>query len=776
MLSNAILVALWALLLAASIAADALLVSPVPGAGLVVLSFLPLLLLRGARMRLAAALLTSAWLLLPLAMQLPEVLRGVARLDIDELVSRGLGVLIVLSLHEIGRRYQALHRQVRLGEARLRTLVDAASCLVWVGRQGARAGSAELQGRVGGDWQVFTGQRPVDAAGEGWLRCVHEQDRERLRALWSRPDENAWPERHDEVVRVWHASSGSWRSMDARLRPLRDDDGVVCEWVGVFTDAHDRTSLEHALAQGDERAREAQRLARLGPWEYDPATDRVLISAELADAFGGEPVAESLELDEVLRFLVGTPADHIDGLLGRVAREGDGMDGEYTVMLPDGVRRVARIVARRGVGSDGQPIVWGIAQDVTEQARWRERELTLERKLTQSVKMQTVGELSTGLAHDFNNVLASMLGYGELAQHRARERDPELDGYLQRVLDAGRRARDLLRTLMMVGRGNTSPGAEGEAEIEFGAVVAETLNLVRVAMPPGITIVERLDGEVHGRFDRVQLQEAVLNLCINARDAVGSTGTLRVGVRHARIDGDCAVCGERVQDEAAVVSVGDDGPGIDPSVLPRIFEPFFSTKRSGEGTGLGLAMVARLLHGQGAHVLVASRPGDTRFDLVFPARAQGEARPRAAVTPLPRAEPSPAVGGGRFQVLVLDDEAPIGRLVGSAFEQAGITAVVFVDAREALAAFSADPTRFDLIVTDLTMPSLSGIEVATAARRQRQVPVLLLTGGGTADEELHASGAIDLVLRKPFSMRELLMLAMQLLQARGQVPPRVQAS
>jgi DNA-binding response OmpR family regulator len=114
--------------------------------------------------------------------------------------------------------------------------------------------------------------------------------------------------------------------------------------------------------------------------------------------------------------------------------------------------------------------------------------------------------------------------------------------------------------------------------------------------------------------------------------------------------------------------------------------------------------------------------------------------------------------------------------VGSAFEQAGITAVVFVDAREALAAFSADPTRFDLIVTDLTMPSLSGIEVATAARRQRQVPVLLLTGGGTADEELHASGAIDLVLRKPFSMRELLMLAMQLLQARGQVPPRVQAS
>ncbi len=502
MLRNVVPFAIWLSMLAVSVIVDNLFASPVPGAGLTVLAVLPLLLLRSLRLRLVAALCTSAWLLLPIVLPLVQPAGTPAALE--EVASRLLGVTIVLALHELGRRQLMLDRRLRVSEARLRATIDGASCLVLSGHADPRDGALVLHGHVGDDWQVFTGQRPADALGEGWLRCVHEQDRARLQGLWSRPDENAWPERHDEVVRMWHASSGAWRAMDARLRPLRDDDGQVVEWVGVFTDAQARTSLTHALAQGDERAREAQRLARLGPWEYDPATDRVHISAELAQAFGGDAVAESLELDEVLRFLVGTPADHIDGLLGRIAREGDAMDGEYTVLLADGVRRVARIVARRGTGADGRAMVWGIAQDVTEQVRWREREQALELKLTQSVKMQTVGELSSGLAHDFNNVLASMLGYGELALHHARNRDPELDGYLQRVLDAGRRGRDLLRTLMMVGRGQAVPQDDDDGEIEFGSVVAETLNLVRVAMPPGISIVERIDDEVFGRFDRVQ--------------------------------------------------------------------------------------------------------------------------------------------------------------------------------------------------------------------------------------------------------------------------------
>ena len=766
------LIALWLLMLVGAGIAQFVLHAPGICVALLALANAPLLIVRNQRLMLGAAMLSSAGLLVVLA---PSVLAlGANSTHLDGLDQRQLLVQTLLALVMVWLLVWAARNDARnamralFNEQRLVTVVDAMACVVW---RAVPDNAGRLQGVMGNGWRTFTGQKLKDAAGNGWLACVHEEEREQLQALWGVPDANAWPERHDQEIRVWHAASDSYRLMEARLRPLRDGNGRVREWVGVFRDVHAQRVAERSFADGDHRLKEGQQLARMGQWEYDPDSDRVWLSPELGLVFGGVAEPVSMELDELLGFLVGIPADQIDGMLARVLAEGEGMQGEYAVLLADGRRRTAQVFARRGANAQGRAIVWGIAQDVTEQVRWREREVALESKLTQSVKMQTVGELSSGLAHDFNNVLASMLGYGELALSRARGRDPELDGYLGRVLEAGRRARDLLRTLLMVGRGKVVDANAPRARIELGPVVSETVDLVRVAMPPGIRVSERIDSGVFGFVERSQLQEAVLNLCINARDAIGESGEININVDQRRVRGDCAVCGEHVLSEAGVVSVHDTGPGIDGDVLPRIFEPFFSTKMSGEGTGLGLNMVASLLHDNGAHVLLQARPGSTTFELVFPAGA-GVERDAAFDAESTPHESQSAADVRPFGVLVLDDEAPISRLVGSAFDQPGMQAWVFTDANDALASFRANPERYDLIVTDLTMPTMSGIEFATALRRVRHLPVLLLTGGGASDEELFATGAIDLILRKPFSMRELLSVAMQLLNSRRPAPVR----
>ncbi len=650
------LIALWLLLLIAAGIAQFVLYAPIVCVALLALALAPLLIVRRQRLVLGAAMLSSAALLSVLALNL-DTRHALSAEQLQLLVLTVLALVLVWVLAWAARNDERNAMRALFNEQRLVTVVDAMACIVW---RAVADDAGRLQGVMGNGWRTFTGQKLKEAAGNGWLACVHEEDRQQLEALWAVPDVNAWPERHDQEIRVWHAASDSYHLMEARLRPLREANSRVHEWIGVFRDVHAQRVAERSFADGGHRLKEGQQLARMGQWEYDPDSDRVWLSAELGLVFGGTAEAEWMDLDELLGFLVGTPPDQIDGLLAHVLAEGEGMQGEYTVLLPDGRRRTAQVLARRGVNAKGRAIVWGIAQDVTEQVRWREREVALESKLTQSVKMQTVGELSSGLAHDFNNVLASMLGYGELALSRARGRDPELDGYLGRVLEAGRRARDLLRTLLMVGRGKVVDANAPRARIELGPVVSETVDLVRVAMPPGIRVNEHIGAGVFGFVERSQLQEAVLNLCINARDAIGESGEIDVNVGQRRVRGDCAVCGEHVVSDAGVVSVHDTGPGIDGDVLPRIFEPFFSTKMSGEGTGLGLNMVARLLHDDGAHVLLQARPGSTTFELVFPVDA-GSVQDAAPVTQDAQSESQAVADVRPYGVLVLDDEAPISR-------------------------------------------------------------------------------------------------------------------
>lgn len=757
----------WLTLLIGGWSLDFFQAQRVLGVGAEMLSLVPLLLLRNRSLIIAAGVLTAIALVSPLPFR-PHVLQ-----DIEEVEGRILANVMLWGTVVVGVFQERWRRASVLGDVRLNAVIDALPGVIWVGRAGAPSDAR------GAEWAAFTGQSHDEASGEGWLDAVHADDRVRARTLWFAPDPNAWPDRYDIEIRLWHAPSRRYRSVSMSVRPMRGASGKLLDWVGVITDIDERKRNELALASNVEQLHATQQLARIGTWEVDVPSETVRISAELAEAFGMAPVALEQSLSSALQMFVVDIRGSIEEEIRRLIAEGGERRGEYTVMLEDGTRRVGAITAVSINHEDGSLKLHGTAQDITERVRAAERQRELEAQLFHSAKLQTVGELAAGIAHDFNNVLATVIGFAELARKRLIDRDPQSQAYLERVLEAGRRAGELVRTLMSFARGKA--GAElargNIGDIALAPIVTETLKLVRASVPEGIEIAADVTANINARVERVHLQDALLNLCINARDALGSSGKISVSLTLQEMHDVCTVCGERLRGAAAVLSVRDNGTGVDPSVLPRIFEPFYSTKPEHQGTGMGLAMVSLLMHSGGGHIVVVSRRGDTRFSLIFPGGTHhlGEvattvtqnvvstasspvavavvARDRADEVANAVQEPQNAAGLRR-RVLVVDDEPSIGRLIASALESYGLSATVFVEPREAAAAYQANPDRWDLLVTDLTMPGMSGLELAGLVREVRWLPVLLLTGGGASDEELRGAGVIDQLMRKPFSMNE----------------------
>ena len=795
-----VFLAAWLILLIGGWGLDVMLAQRVLGSGAIVLSLIPVLLSRSQLMLFTAAALT------PIALLSVGLARPVLWHDIEEVQARILGIALAWGSVLVGVLQERWRRVAAHGDVRLAALADALPDIIWVGTPGVvpntpRTVSGAPSDAPGPAWSAFTGQRRDQSREEGWLQAVHPDDRSRARALWLTPDPQAWPDDYDIEVRLWHAPDHAYRVVAMSVRPLPAVGRHPRGWVGVIIDRHERDRSAILLAVHREQLAQAYRLAHAGHWELAIATGMVSISADLAAAFGSPDGASERPLAEVLQMFAADARDIVAAELQQLIDSGEEHRGEYGVVLEDGVRRVGALTARREVRADGTVVIAGTLQDVTQRVRAVQREGELELQLLQSARMQTVGELATGLAHDFNNVLATMIGFGELARKRLAGVDAQSQVYLDRVVEAGARAGDLVRTLMSFARGKgAAPGTQ--TAVALGPIVTQTLRLVRATVPGGIEIHADISGDVHVRVEPIHLQDALLNLCINARDALGTSGKLSVALSLRETHDTCAVCGARLRGPAAVLSVRDNGAGVDPGALPYIFEPFYSTKPEHQGTGMGLAMVAQLTHRNGGHVLVSSTRGDTRFSLVFPgATAQrGDARSTAdaradAVTAADYPDPVSSVAdhargmaghargsagsgdgaarGARQRVMVVDDEPSIGRLVASALESYGVAVTVFVEPREALAAYRAQPGHWDLLITDLTMPGMSGLELAGLVRQSHEIPVLLLTGGGASDEELRSAGVIDQIMRKPFVINEFVRAAAALLRDRAR--PRAAA-
>ncbi|MEZ4388109.1 MAG: PAS domain S-box protein [Candidatus Krumholzibacteriia bacterium] len=366
-------------------------------------------------------------------------------------------------------------------------------------------------------------------------------------------------------------------------------------------------------------------------------------------------------------------------------------------------------------------------------------EQELERDIRQAQKMEAIGQLAAGIAHDFNNVVYAIMGNTELALTRLPD-DHDAGGFLRDSLTACLRARDLVGRILAFSRRQDA----GREQTDLNQVVGEVLDLLRSALPSTVDLVAEIDPACPPILaDGTDVHQILMNLCSNAVQAMpGGKGRLVVG-----LDVDPASAGAWIR-----LRVADDGAGMTPEVARRCFEPYFTTKGVGEGTGMGLSIVHGLVTGLGGTLAVDTAPGrGTAIAIRLPAAAVDHT---AAAPPAP---PRPAPGTRAGRLMVVEDEPSVLRLETSALAQAGYQVSPFGDPAAALAAFAADPGGFDLVLTDQTMPGATGVDLARAIHDLRaDLPIILCSGYGP-DRSTAALQALGIRRRlaKPVALDDL---------------------
>lgn len=382
-----------------------------------------------------------------------------------------------------------------------------------------------------------------------------------------------------------------------------------------------------------------------------------------------------------------------------------------------------------------------VVQDITGRKE-------LEERIRQAQKMDAIGTLAGGIAHDFNNILAAIGGYTELARLSVHENPGVLED-LDAVLQAVRRASDLVRQILTFSRQQVPE----RKSVQLAPIVRESFNLLRASIPATIEFDLQLAPDAPNVLaDASQVHQVLMNLGTNAWHAMRErTGRLTVTLERAMVDD--ALVSRLPKLHAgpyARLSVRDTGDGMDEGTMRRIFEPFFTTKAQGDGTGLGLAVVHGIMDTHGGAIAVESTVGTgTVFTLYFPANDTSEPEVVLEVTPTPR--------GHGERILVVDDEVVLARMMHHVLTSLGYEVETSNHPVAALELVSADPARFDLVLSDLTMPGMTGLELAARLREVRaDLPIVLVTGNTDAvsPSEVEARG-LNGLLNKPASIHEL---------------------
>ena len=398
-----------------------------------------------------------------------------------------------------------------------------------------------------------------------------------------------------------------------------------------------------------------------------------------------------------------------------------------------------------------EPAIQVIFRDITLRKQ-------LEAQVRQMQKMEAIGALAGGIAHDFNNVLSALLGYTELACLDVPE-DGEAWQHLQEVLIAGQRAKKLIQQILTFSRQTE----QDRRPVQLSLIVRETLSLLRASLPATIEIQQHIEAATDVIWaDPTQMHQVLMNLGSNAAHAMRDTGGV-LDVRLDATDVDAAFAASYPELRPGPylrLRMRDTGHGIAPEIRQRIFDPFFTTKERYEGTGMGLAMVHGIVTGHNGAISVDGQPGEgTAFTIYLP---RIEKRSEAAIafeTPLP---------GGSEHVLFIDDEAMLTRLSQQLLERLGYTVTAYTSSVEALEAFRSDPRRFDLVITDQTMPHLTGDMLVGDLRQLRpDLPIILCTGfSHMMTEEKARALQLDALLMKPLVTHDLAVVVRRVLDGR----------
>ncbi len=560
----------------------------------------------------------------------------------------------------------------------------------------------------------------------------------------------------------------------------RDGTAVWCTLSGKALDGNVPADLSRGVLwvvddishiKDTERSLRAQRdLFSGGPtmvfqWPVDYSVPMPFCSSNVKSVLGYDPADLMREAGVFDRLI--HPED-VGRVLGEtrdyLAAGAEEFEQEYRIRHADGrylsVYDYTRVVRdERGAVE----LMHGYLLDVTRLRESEAENLRMERELQQARKLEALGQLTGGVAHEFNNMLAIILGSATLLGRRLKETEGVRTlRYLDQIEHAGGRARDMIAQMLSFSRS----ADRRVARLHTADAVAEALKLLRGGLASSIDLAySGAAGVADVLMDAGELQQVLTNLVVNARDAMDSRGTVRIDVAMTVESGtECPQCHSRLHGEWVDISVSDSGPGIDTELLERIFDPFFTTKPVGRGTGLGLSVVQGIMERNGGHVLVDSRPGEgCRFRLLLPpATGQAEeAEPEADLTE------TPATLAGR--VLLVDDEPALVDIVAELLNDMGLEVVSADSGGQALEILLSEDS-LDLLITDHAMPGMLGTELARAAREHWPgLPIILVTGYRQAADYADAEGSVDRVLFKPTRPDDLRTAVQELLGGESRV-------
>jgi PAS domain S-box-containing protein len=626
----------------------------------------------------------------------------------------------ISQVQDISERHAA-QEALRESEERFRRLVENAQDLVLRIRLVPELGYDYVSPSA---WPMF-GYAPEEfyARPELALETIHPDDVRRLEEAYARN-----PEEPITVRAVRRDGSVVW--IERRQIVVRDDDGTPVALEAIVRDVTERVERAAALAR---RERQLQAV-------FDGALDAMLIVDDERRYVAANPAAAELfglTVEQILgrriEELLGGPPDIVERWASFLAAGDDA--GEMGLRRPDGAERRVEYRSRARI-EPGRHL--SVMRDVTEQRRAEER-------LRQVDKLEAIGRLAAGVAHDFNNLLTVIDGYRELALDELAGVDSVAASRIVEIRRAGESAAALTRQLLAFGRKQL---LQPEL-IDLNALVGDHHDMLARLLGDDVAVAVELDERLAPvRADPSQIAQVLLNLAVNARDAMPDGGTLRIVTRNDPDAGE------------VTLTVADTGPGIDPAVRPRLFEPFFTTKPPGQGTGLGLATVLGVVEQSGGSVDVADgSDAGAAFTVRLP-RAEGIGSGASA----DRARAP--VAGGSERILLVEDNDAVRPLVDEFLRSLGYEVVAAATPAAALAA-AAESGEVDLLVTDVVMPGMHGHELARQLRERRPALRVLFVSGYASDV-IASRGALPVgadFLQKPFTLPQLARRARAVLDA-----------
>ena len=633
---------------------------------------------------------------------------------------------------------------VRASENQFRTMAQAMPNHVW---------TAAPDGLL--DWfnsqvYAYSGAKPGTLDGTGWTSMVHPDDLDAAAANWSAALTAG--QAYETEFRLQRAD-GAWRWHIARAVPVRDSAGDVARWIGTNTDIEDHKQAVEALRQLNidlERQVTERTLARGKVWQLSPD---IMGVANAEGFFESTNPAWAAVLGWSSEEVARTPIFdliHPDDLESTRSALTALIHGDLVLHFENRYRRKDggyRWLSWVAVPEDGK--FYCSARDISRQKEKDAQLAQTEEALRQAQKMEAVGQLTGGIAHDFNNLLQGITGALDRVQNRlAQGRANDVERFLKAAIESANRAAALTHRLLAFSRRQTlDPRA-----VDANRLIAGMEDLVRRSMGPNVSVeVVGAGGLWPIRVDPSQLENSLLNLCINARDAMPGGGKLTIETANKWLDERAAKDRELPPGQYISLCVTDTGTGMTPEVIARAFDPFFTTKPLGQGTGLGLSMIYGFVRQSGGQVRIYSEMGQgTTMCLYFP-RHMGKLEDDAAP-----ANEMMERGFGET-VLVVDDEPTVRMLVTEVLAESYYNIVEAEDGPSALKVLESS-RRIDLMITDVGLPGgMNGRQVADAARVMRKgLKVLFITG--YAENAAIGNGQLDAgmeILAKPFAMSTL---------------------